>query len=298
MSGIGRDLVATCWTTAGSAQPDAPSERSPFSARNRVSAAADAGFAGLGFALDDLEVVRDTIGFEELRAHADRVGIRHLEVELVKDWWRDPEDTPWRARWGVIRDAARVFRSPMVKIAPPPAPTVTSFAPFVDPFRRLADEAAAIGTRLALEPLPFAGISSLPQGSDLVRAVDHPHAGLAVDFWHVFRAGTPLDELRRTLDPSTVVGVELNDADADPEAGRTLFEDTRDNRRYPGEGAQDVVGFIRTMADLGWSGPWGVEMLSIEHRAKTLEDALDAARDTTLRCLALADAQPQPAHQG
>ncbi|ROP72853.1 sugar phosphate isomerase/epimerase [Curtobacterium sp. PhB115] len=290
MTGISHDLVATCWTTSGTAVPDGPSERSSFSARDRVSAAADAGFTGLGFVVDDLEVVRDTIGFDALRAHADRLGIGHLEVELVKDWWRDPSDAPWRARWDLLRDAAQAFDSPMVKIAPPPAPTVASVEPYVGPFRRLADEAAAIGTRLALEPLPFAGISSLPQGSELVRAVDHPHAGLVVDSWHVFRAGTSLDELRRTLDPATVVGVEVNDADALPEAGRTLFEDTRDNRRYPGEGAQDVVGFFRTMAEVGWSGPWGVEMLSIEHRAKSLADALDAARDTTLRCIRLAEA--------
>lgn len=295
MSPINRDLVATCWTTAGTALPDGPSERSSFSARERVSAAADAGYTGLGFVVDDLEVVRHTIGFEALREHADRVGVRHLEVELVKDWWRDPAESPWRARWDLLLDAALAFGSPMVKIAPPPAPTVGSIEPFVGPFRRLADEAAAIGTRLALEPLPFAGISSMPQGSELVRAVDHPHAGLVVDSWHVFRAGTSLDELRRTLDPSTVVGVEVNDADALPQPGRTLFEDTRDNRRYPGEGAQDVVGFLRAMAEIGWSGPWGVEMLSIEHRAKSLPDALDAARDTTLRCLRLAEAGLQPA---
>ena len=289
MSVLGRDLVATCWTTAGTAVPDGPSERSPFPATDRVSAAAEAGFVGLGFVVDDLEVVRDTIGFDALRSHADAVGIRHLEVELVKDWWCDPEEVPWRPRWDLLRDAARAFDSPMVKIAPPPAPTVDSFEPFTGPFRRLADEAAEVGTRLALEPLPFAGISSMPQGSELVAAVDHPHAGLVVDSWHVFRAGTSLEELARTLDPATVFGVEVNDADAQPQPGRTLFEDTRDNRRYPGEGAQDVVGFLRTMAEVGWSGPWGVEMLSTEHRAKSLGDALDAARETTLRCLRLAD---------
>ncbi|MEG8037659.1 Gfo/Idh/MocA family oxidoreductase [Sphingomonas sp. LR61] len=155
MTGISHDLVATCWTTSGTAVPDGPSERSSFSARDRVSAAADAGFTGLGFVVDDLEVVRDTIGFDALRDHADRLGIGHLEVELVKDWWCDPSEMPWRARWDLLRDAAQALDSPMVKIAPPPAPTVASIEPYVGPFRRLADEAAAIGMRLALEPLPL-----------------------------------------------------------------------------------------------------------------------------------------------
>jgi sugar phosphate isomerase/epimerase len=138
---------------------------------------------------------------------------------------------------------------------------------------------------VGLEPLPFALIASMPQGAELVRAVDHEAAGLVVDYWHVHRARTTLDELQAALDPSMIFGVELNDAAAEPAAGRTLFEDTRDNRRYPGRGDQDVVGFIRTMSALGWHGPWGVEILSDEHRATYLDDGLRTAFETTISCL-------------
>ncbi|GAB3276393.1 hypothetical protein GCM10027449_15670 [Sinomonas notoginsengisoli] len=60
--------------------------------------------------------------------------------------------------------------------------------------------------------------------------------------------------------PQMVFGVELSDADAEPRG--TLFEDTRDNRRYPGQGERDVAGFITSMRRLGWEGSRGVEMLS------------------------------------
>jgi sugar phosphate isomerase/epimerase len=128
----------------------------------------------------------------------------------------------------------------------------------------------------------------MPQGAELIRKTGHPAAGLVVDFWHVFRAGTSLDELAEAVDREMVFGVELSDAE-EAVVG-TLFEDTRDNRTLIGRGAQDVIGFIRTMRGIGWDGPWGVEILSREHRSRTLVDALETARDTTLETFRLADA--------
>lgn len=55
-----------------------------------------------------------------------------------------------------------------------------------------------------------------------------------------------------------IVGVELNDADAEPVG--TLFDDTVNRRRLCGEGAFDLVGIIAALRAAGWDGPWGVEI--------------------------------------
>ncbi|QAY59653.1 sugar phosphate isomerase/epimerase [Microbacterium protaetiae] len=286
MSLAAQGVVATCWTSAGAAMPAAPSEASPLSILERVDAVAAAGYIGMGIVYDDLVAIRDNGGFAALREYAHARGVSHLEVELATDWWRDPDEVRWRPRWELLLDAAQEFGSPFIKIGTSFGEKARSITPFVAPLRRLAEEAAAAGTRVGIEPLPFALIASMPQGAQLVRAVDHEAAGLVVDYWHVHRAGTTLDELADALDPSMVFGVELSDATAEPAPGRTLFEDTRDNRRYPGRGDHDVVGFIRTMSSaLGWRGPWGVEMLSEEHRALPLDDALRIAFNTTVECL-------------
>jgi sugar phosphate isomerase/epimerase len=152
----------------------------------------------------------------------------------------------------------------------------------VKPLRSLTTEASKRGTRIALEPMPFSMVGSMPAAAELMRSVDMPECGLVVDYWHVFRAGTSLDELSHSLTADQVFGVELNDADA--EIKGTLFEDTRDNRRLCGEGDQDVTGFIKTLQAIGFNGPWGVEILSEQHRTRPVLDALQAAQSTALAC--------------
>ena len=273
-------LVATCWTSAGNVAPLDNPEVSPFSAIDRVRAVASTGWAGIGFAHDDLQVVRETIGLSTLRAEIDSAGLQHTEVELASGWWRQ-DDVSWRGTWELLLDAAQELGASFIKVGTELGSPVKDITPFVEPLRRIADEAVHHGTRVALEPLPFGLIGSMPQGADLIRAAGHPAAGLVVDFWHVFRADTTLVDLVACLDPDMVFGVEL--CDAQPEIVGTLFEDTRDRRNLVGQGAQDVVGFIRAMREVGFQGPWGVEILSTEHRQRPLIDALTVARDTTMK---------------
>lgn len=273
------ELIATCWTSAGDAAPMRTSERSPFDPIDRVRRIAETGWAGLGFVLDDLRAVRETVGFEALAEEIAAVGLRHVEVELCAGWWKDPSED-WRGHWEELLEAAQALDAAFIKIGTDAGPAVEDVEAFVAPMRDLAEEAQSYGTKVALEPLPFGLIASMPQGAELVRRVDHPAAGLIVDYWHVFRAGTSLDELRRCLDAELVLGVEL--CDADEAVVGSLFEDTRDNRRLVGEGAQDVVGFIDTMKAVGFDGPWGVEILSSAHRLRPLREALEVARDSAL----------------
>jgi len=286
--GAGIRLVATCWTSAGSSAPLVSPELSPFDASLRVRTAAETGWSGVGFGQDDLARVSETTGFAALRREIERAGLEHVEVELASGWWR--ADDSWRPTWQLLLEASRELDASFIKIGTDHAATAHENAPLVEPLRRLGDEALDAGARVALEPLPFGMVASIPQGAELVRAADHPAVGLVVDFWHVFRAGTPLGELERALAarPGVVFGVELSDADAEPRG--TLFEDTRDNRRLIGEGAQDVEGFIRTMRRVGFDGPWGVEILSAEHRARPLREALEVARATALATFARAGA--------
>ncbi len=276
------ELIATCWTSAGDIAPLNTPETSPVPIGERLEAIASTGWAGFGLAYDDLVAARDTIGFSGLKNLIHQAGFRHVEVELLTNWWDDSLSHEWRPQFELLLDAAEILGARFIKIGTAFGEPLDDLDFLVEPLRRLTREASKRGTRIALEPMPFSMVGSMPAAAELMRSVDMPECGLVVDYWHVFRAGTSLEELSRSVTADQIFGVELNDADA--EIKGTLFEDTRDNRRLCGEGDQDVSGFINTLQAIGFAGPWGVEILSEQHRKRPVVDALQAARSTALAC--------------
>ncbi len=279
----GHELLATCWTSAGDAAP-LRNELSPLPVEDRILALSDGGWSGIGLNAADLRAVHETMGFATFGDLVRDAGLRHVEVELLSDWWesgaRKHSADEERA---MLLEAAATVGALHIKAGPPHGHDESTWPELVVPLRELARVAAGHGVRIALEPLPFSSVRTVPIGSQLVREVAQPNLGLLVDAWHVFRARTGLDELRDALEPGLVFGVELNDAD--PEVVGTLFEDTIGRRRYPGEGSFDLVRLVRLLAETGFDGPWGVEIISAEHRRRPLVDGLRHAHVTTTSLL-------------
>ncbi|GAA4688161.1 sugar phosphate isomerase/epimerase [Pseudonocardia yuanmonensis] len=271
-------LLATCWTTAGDAAPLRGDERSPVPLRTRIEAAAEAGFRGFGVTHGDLAGALQELTWPDLRAILDDNGMEHREVELLGDWWTTgPARQASDAVRGRLLAAAEAVGARTIKIGPdfPEAPG--EWAARVEALAALGAQAAEHGTRVALEFLPWSNVADLHQGLALVEAAGHPAVGLLVDAWHVGRAGTGVEEVA-AIPPERLFGVELNDFDDSPVG--TLFEDTRDRRRYCGEGSFDLEGLVRALRRVGWTGPWGVEILSAEHRVTDLRTGLRKAFDT------------------
>jgi sugar phosphate isomerase/epimerase len=282
-------LLATCWTTAGTAKPGGESPRSPLTVAERIAAAAADGWEGFGLLHADLMEFQRTRPLAELRRLLDDHGIAQLELELIENWWADDERRP--ASDGVRRDlfeAAEALGARTVKVAPETSDHPVDPARFAERFDALATEAREHGTRVALEFLPFAThIDPLEAGIELVTQVGNPAGGLCVDIWHVARPGTDYAVLADALPADYLFAVELNDAAAEPIG--TLFEDTVHRRLLPGEGSFDVPAFINAVRATGFAGAWGVEILSDRHRSLPLPQALAEAREATRACFAEAD---------
>lgn len=278
------ELIATAWTSAGDTSPMRVPPTSPVPITERVAAIAAAGYVGMGLIADDLAAVRDSMGFAALRDLIADAGLTHVEIELIERWWipRGATENSYDVR-DLLFEAADVLRPAFIKIGSELGPPTTDLGPLIAPLYELADQAAAHGTRIAIETMPFSRIATVPMGAELIAAAAHPAAGLLVDAWHVFRAGTSLDELRAVLVPGIVFGVELDDAA--PEVVGTMFEDTVHRRLLCGEGGFDLRGLVRVLRDNGFDGPWGVEILSSSFRALPVREALKVAADSALTVL-------------
>lgn len=291
-------LLASCWTWAGDAVP-ALREASPLPLQTRLAAVAEGGWNGVGFVHADLEIIDGTIGFAELARRVAGAGLSFVEVEFLTDWWATG---PRRAisdeqRSRLLRAADALGACTMkvggdLSTLPPQADL------FALAFDDLATEAAEHGVRVAIEPMPMNNLKSLTGGIDFIREVGNPNGGLCIDAPHVIRGGTDYAELPRLLRPEEIFVVELADGTVQP-AADTAWGEAVDHKLYPGEGELRVADFVAQMMQLGWSGPWGVEITSIAHRATPLDKGLSNARTATLSVIAaaqqrLASLSPSP----
>ncbi|MGO4601941.1 sugar phosphate isomerase/epimerase family protein [Terrabacter sp. 2YAF2] len=277
------ELMATCWTSAGDAASDRPDLRSPLTLRERVEAASDAGFRGFGLLSDDLPGAVTTYGLSGIRDLLADNGIVHLELEGIPWWW---DEGPHRAESDRVRhlllEAAEVLEPRHLKVTPDGEDGPWDRTVWASRFAGLADQAAGVGARLGIEFFPWSNIKTLHDGLQLVADAGHEAGGVIIDTWHVARAHTPVSDLA-VVPLDRIIGVELNDADADVVG--TLFEDTVHRRQYCGEGTFDLTGMITALRTAGWNGPWGVEILSDEHRARPVGEALARAADSARNAL-------------
>lgn len=193
-------------------------------------------------------------------------------------------DGPRRAASGEVLAellrAAEALGARDIKLGPSTMGDAYDAGAYAAEFYGVSAAFADVGTLVALEFLPFSNISTLAQSVDLVRTAGHPGGGLLVDLWHVLRGPAGQLEALADLPVEYVKGVELNDADA--EAVGDLFSDTVHRRRLPGEGDWPIAECIRLLEGIGYDGPWGVEILSDEHRSRPLAESLPDVVAATL----------------
>jgi sugar phosphate isomerase/epimerase len=87
------ELMNLFWTTAG-VFPGC-GEISPHDFKDRVAAAAQAGFKGIGLWHTDLEHVMLHRSLKEVKLILEDNGIKYLELEFLTDWFLDGRNQPY-----------------------------------------------------------------------------------------------------------------------------------------------------------------------------------------------------------
>jgi sugar phosphate isomerase/epimerase len=280
MSNQSVELLAAYFTLSGDVYPFGPTEISPFAFRDRVEAAAEAGYKGIGLIHVDLMSTVDRIGFREMRHILEANGIKHVEFEFLTDWYLDGEARRASDKMRVeLFNAAQELGARAVKTAPGLHQEEANIPLMVERFGQLSAEAATYGTNIVLEIMPFSNVRTIDTALALVQGANHDHGKLLLDIWHLARGGVDFSDIARI--PGKFIGsVELDDADK--YAVEPLWQDTIHKRRLPGEGVLDVPAFIKAIQATGYNGPWGVEVLSEVVRKLPLQEMAQRTFDTTI----------------
>lgn len=148
----------------------------------------------------------------------------------------------------------------------------------IDAFVGLCSDFDKIGMKVGIEIMPWTNFSTIANTMEVVGAAAAPNGGLFLDIWHMERGGVDLREIGN-LDPRYITAIEINDAKVDIEG--SLWNDTLNHRLPPGKGGFDIKKFLAEVKRAGYSGPCGVEILSVEQRSLPLSRAAQVAIDAS-----------------
>lgn len=268
-------LMNLFWTTAGIFPGTGGVSRYDF--RDRVEAAARAGFTGIGLWHTDLEATLQRRTLREMKEILDANGMRHLELEFLTDWFLSgarKEESDRQKR--LLLEASAVLGAKHIKIGDFQN-TACPMPQIIESFAALCREAEQYGATIGFEFMASAMIDNLRDARALVETAGAKNGGLIFDIVHVVNLGITYEEISAIPLPY-VVNVELNDGTLPG----SLRHDPSRARRFCGEGEFDIRGFIGCLTAMGYTGPWAVEVFSDELVALSLEELSRRAFRTTM----------------
>jgi sugar phosphate isomerase/epimerase len=272
------ELTVAYWTIAG-LFPGVPPEYSSFDFKQRVEAAARAGFCGMGIWHTDLDHILEKRTPREMKQILDDNGMRFVEVEFLTDWFMD----------GELRKQSDVRRKKLLTAAEGLGATQIKVGDFyqrkcpmpqlIDAFAVLCSDAADHGTRIVFEPMAVSMINTLEDCLTMLDGAGVSNGGIMFDLWHVVNLGISYEDLAR-WPAKYLFGAEVDDGTFKASGGGR--REPIVNRRFCGEGEFDIKGFIQAIKQTGFSGPWGVEIFSEELVDKPLEELSGRAFTTAM----------------
>ena len=287
--GASDEVIGLYWTTSGPVEVHFGREWSLFDLRERCEQAARVGFTGIGLWHADLEHLLEKRTLRELRLVIDDNGLRQLELEFLGDWFLDPDDERRRAsdeRRALLFEAAAALPTHHIKVGNLVG-TECELPRIVEAFGELCEDAARhTDAKIVYEFMPYdANVDDVDKALAVVEGADAPNGGLALDTWHLGKLRLEPDDLRR-IPPRFLSWVEL--CDGPYEYAEDRLDEVINRRRLPGEGEFPVAEYVAVCRQVGYDGPWGVEVLSEELRSLPIEQIFDRAYETTSSQLALA----------
>jgi sugar phosphate isomerase/epimerase len=124
---------------------------------------------------------------------------------------------------------------------------------YIEKFGEICDLAKKYDLTVDLEYVPIAGVRTLAQAMEVLRAVNRDNAGLMVDTHHFQRARDKYEDLRAVPDKYFHFA-HLCDATGEIPAERDeLVRIMREERLYAGEGGIDIAAILNCMPPMTYS---------------------------------------------
>lgn len=230
----------------------------------KLDAAAAAGFAQVELWREDVE----SSSVADVRATLTRTGLQLTDVQVLLDF---------DGASAATREGKRAEALSLLALAHDmgagtvlvPACTATDYVPdrVTDDLRWLCARAAERGLRIAYEGMAWSRLhSTLPSAWQQIEQVGAPNLDIVVDAFHLFAAGRTADDLR-DVPVERIALVQLSDVLTQPLPGQVTTQ-ARHHRCLPGDGLWPLETLIDALAEMGYSGPIGLEVFNDALKAR------------------------------
>jgi sugar phosphate isomerase/epimerase len=271
-------LANAYWTSAGPVDVHVGREWSQYDFADRCAEAAKVGFAGLGLWHADIEhQLEHGRSLREMRQLLDDNGIRLYELEFLMDWFVDDDDRPAADRVRkLLFEAAAELDAHHIKAGNIPGKEC-DMGQLKEAYAELvADAAQHTSAKVLYEFMPFdVNVNSVDSALEVIDGIDN--TGVVIDTWHMAKLDIKPDDLRR-FGVEGLGWIELSDGQyAWMEDG---IDEVVNRRKLPGDGEFDIRGYVEVALDMGYSEPWGVEVLSEDLRALPFDEMFRRAYES------------------
>jgi sugar phosphate isomerase/epimerase len=265
------ELANAYWTSAGPVEVHFGREWSEFDFADRCAEAARVGFVGLGLWHADIEHQLESRSLVEMRRILDDNGIRCHELEFLLDWFVDEGEDARRQSdrmRELLFDAGNELDAHHIKAGNIPG-TPCEMPRLKEAYAELcADAAERTSAKVLYEFMPFdVNVHSVESALEVIDGIEN--TGVVIDTWHMSKLGIAPDDLRK-FSVEQLGWIELSDGQF--ENMEDPIDEVINRRKLPGEGEFDIRGYVEVGLDVGYSEPWGVEVLSEDLRALPMDE--------------------------
>ena len=242
----------------------------------KLHAAASAGFDGVEIFEPDL--VASPASPEEVAALAHRLG---LSLDLYQPF-RDAEGVTDDEFESVLHRARAKFElmqrlgiDTMLVCSNVGTATIDDDAVSAAQLRRLGEEAAGHGVRLAYEALAWGRyVDDYRRAWRIVELADHPAVGVCLDSFHILSRGHDPAGIEQ-IPGDRIFFLQLADA---PALTMDVLSWSRHFRLFPGEGAFDLRAFVGHVLAAGYTGPLSLEVFNDVFRQTDVRRTAEQAK--------------------
>jgi sugar phosphate isomerase/epimerase len=271
-------LANAYWTSAGPVDVHSGREWSQYDFADRCAEAAKVGFVGLGLWHADIEhQMEGGRSLREMKRMLDDNGLRLYELEFLMDWFVDDDDRPNADRIRkLLFEAAAELDAHHIKAGNIPGKECAMARLKEDYAQLVADAAQHTSAKVLYEFMPFdANVNSVDTALEVIDGIEN--TGVVIDTWHMAKLDIKPDDLRR-FGAERLGWIELSDGQYEWMEDRV--DEVVKRRKLPGEGEFDIRGYVQVALDIGYSEPWGVEVLSEDLRALPFDEMFRRAYES------------------